>query len=145
MGLAGAALAEILRDPIRIKRLDDLQRTHSGARAQLSRMRRGNTALGSGSIQVISGGTNGPRSTKVPYFTARKSAFIGANALAIDVERLTSDDMLFAATHGSCRRRQLRLAGSQDFLRHHTAGLRLSASPACGHAQHAKGDDTVRV
>ena len=106
-------------------------------------MRRGNTALGSGSIQVISGGTNGPRSTKVPYFTARKSAFIGANALAIDVERLASDDMLFVATHGS--RRRLRLAGCQDFLRHHTAGLRLSASPACGKAQHAKADDTLRL
>ena len=44
-----------------------------------------------------------------------------ANALAIDVERLAGDDMLFVATHGSCRRRYLRLAGCQDFFRHHTA------------------------
>jgi hypothetical protein len=53
--------------------------------------------------------------------------------------------MLFVATHGSCRRRYLRLAGCQDFLRHHMAGLRLSTSPACAQAQHTKGDDTLRL
>jgi hypothetical protein len=50
----------------------------------------------------------------------RKSASIGANALAIDVERLTSDDMLFVAAHSSGCRRHLRLSGCQYFLCHHT-------------------------
>jgi rfaE bifunctional protein nucleotidyltransferase chain/domain len=61
----------------------------------------------------------------------RKSASIRANAFAIDVERLTSDDTLFVAMHGS-RRRHLRLAGCHDFLRHHPAGLGFSANSAGG-------------
>src|SRR5438045_3823005 len=75
----------------------------------------------------------------------REPPSIGTNALSIRVERLTSDDMLFVAAHGGGCRRHLRFASCQDFLRHHTAGLCLSACPARGQAQHPQGYDALRL
>ena len=51
----------------------------------------------------------------------------------------------YARAWQPCYRRRLCLASCQDFFRHHTAGLRFSASSAGSEAQHAKDDDALRL
>jgi len=74
-----------------------------------------------------------------------KAALVGAYPLVERAQSLGDDDVVLVAVEDSRNGRRLRFGHRGDFFNDHALSFALSASPACGKANHPQRHDAVRI
>lgn len=75
----------------------------------------------------------------------RQAPLVGAHPLVECTEGLGDDDVVLVAVEDRRNGRRLRFRHRGDFFNYHALSFALSASPACGKANHPQRHDAVRI
>lgn len=75
----------------------------------------------------------------------RQAALVGAYPLVERAEGPGDDDVVLVAVEDGRNGCRLRFGHSGNFFNHHALSFALSASPACGQANHPQRHDALRI